>query len=59
MLTQDELDQLLPAESSAFPSPIPTQCVSSDEYMPYRQTEKQHGVGRTNRRYGYVAKPVA
>jgi len=44
MLTQDELDQLLPAESSAFPSPIPTQCVSSDEYMPYPQTAKQREV---------------
>ncbi len=37
----EELEQVLPAETSAFPSPIPTQCVSSDEYMPCPQTEKQ------------------
>ena len=59
MLTQDELDRLLPAESFVFPSPTPTQCVPSNEYMPYAQTKKQHGEGRTNRRYGYVVKPVA
>ena len=41
MLTPEELKQVLPAETSAFPSPIPTQNVSSDEYMPCPQTEKQ------------------
>ena len=41
MLSPDELKRVLPAETSAFPSPIPTQCVSSDEYMPCPQTEKQ------------------
>jgi hypothetical protein len=40
-LSAEELKQLLPAESSAFPSPIPTQSVSSDEFMPAAQTEKQ------------------
>ena len=40
-LTAEELKQLLPAETSAFPSPIPTQSVSSDEFMPARQTAKQ------------------
>ena len=33
-LDPDELRQVLPAETSAFPSPIPTQSVSSDEFMP-------------------------
>lgn len=41
MLTPEELAQVVPAESSIFPSPIPTQCISSDEYMPAMQTEKQ------------------
>jgi predicted TIM-barrel fold metal-dependent hydrolase len=40
MLSDKELKQVLPAES-LFPSPIPVQCVSSDEYMPCPQTEKQ------------------
>jgi hypothetical protein len=34
LLSSEELKQLLPAETSAFPSPIPTQSVSSDEFMP-------------------------
>jgi uncharacterized protein len=41
MLTPEELEQLSPAESSLYPAPIPTQCVSSDEYMACPQTEKQ------------------
>src|SRR5690606_8434337 len=41
MLSPEELEQVLPAESTLFPSPIPVQCVSSDEYMPCPQTEKQ------------------
>jgi uncharacterized protein len=40
-LDPEELRQLLPAETSAFPSPIPTQSVSSDEFMPGPQTAKQ------------------
>ena len=40
-LDPEELKQLLPAETSAFPSPIPTQSVSSDEFMPAPQTAKQ------------------
>ena len=40
-LSAEELNQLLPAETSAYPSPIPTQSVSSDEFMPAPQTEKQ------------------
>jgi predicted TIM-barrel fold metal-dependent hydrolase len=43
-LSQDELNQLLPAEEAAFPSPIPTQVVSSDEYFPSPQTPQQKEV---------------
>ena len=41
MLTPEELAQVVPAESIVFPSPIPAQCISSDEYMPCAQTPKQ------------------
>ena len=40
----DELLELLPAETSSFPAPIPTQFVSSDEFLPSPQTEKQKQV---------------
>src|SRR5436853_7355775 len=43
-LSPDELDSLLPAETSAFPGPIPTQIVSSDEYYPTPQTPRQREV---------------
>jgi uncharacterized protein len=43
-LSKAELDQLLPAEEAAFPSPIPTQVVSSDEYFPSPQTREQKEV---------------
>ena len=43
-LTDRQLRALLPAETSSFPSPVPTQIVSSDEYMPVPQTEKQREV---------------
>src|SRR5439155_26014120 len=35
---------LLPAETSSFPSPIPTQFVSSDEFTPLPQTDQQRKV---------------
>jgi uncharacterized protein len=35
---------LLPAETAAFPSPVPTQIVSSDEYLPVPQTAQQKQV---------------
>ena len=41
MLSNEELDQLTPAEQALFPSPIPVQCVSSDEFMPQAQTPRQ------------------
>ena len=43
-LTDEQLAELLPAETSSFPSPVPTQIVSSDEYLPVPQTEKQREV---------------
>jgi uncharacterized protein len=52
MLTPEELEQCLPAEAHAFPSPIPTQCVSSDEYMPCPQTEKQREFEARVKEYG-------
>ena len=34
MLTPEEPKRPLPAETASFPSPVPTQVVSSDEYFP-------------------------
>jgi predicted TIM-barrel fold metal-dependent hydrolase len=43
-LDPGELAQLLPAETASFASPIPTQFVSSDEFMPLPQTRRQREV---------------
>lgn len=43
-LTPEELRKLKPAETLLFASPIPTQVVSSDEYSPAPQNEKQREV---------------
>jgi predicted TIM-barrel fold metal-dependent hydrolase len=43
-LDPEELAQLLPAETAAFRSPVPTQFVSSDEFMPLPQTRRQKEV---------------
>src|SRR3974377_504733 len=43
-LTDEQVGQLQPAETASFPSPVPTQIVSSDEYMPAPQTAKQREV---------------
>jgi hypothetical protein len=43
-LSDEQLSQLLPAETSSFPSPVPTQIVSSDEYLPAPQSERQREV---------------
>ena len=43
-LSDDMISGLLPAETSSFPSPVPTQIVSSDEYLPVPQTAKQREV---------------
>jgi len=44
LLSPEELAQLLPAATHAFAGPVPTQTVSSDEFMPRAQTEKQREV---------------
>ena len=44
LLSPEELEQLLPAATHAFPGPIPTQTVSSDEFLPRAQTERQRAV---------------
>jgi predicted TIM-barrel fold metal-dependent hydrolase len=38
MLTPEQMEELLPAEEAAFPSPVPTQVVSSEEYFPPPQS---------------------
>jgi predicted TIM-barrel fold metal-dependent hydrolase len=43
-LDPEERAQLLPAETAAFAAPIPTQFVSSDEFMPSPQTPRQRAV---------------
>src|SRR6266853_31429 len=43
-LTDEQLSQLQPAETASFPSPVPTQIVSSDEYLPVPQSAKQREV---------------
>jgi Family of unknown function (DUF6152) len=43
-LTLEELKKLKPAETSAFPSPIPTQIVSSDEYFLQAHSKQQREV---------------
>src|SRR5262249_50962221 len=52
LLSSEELKQLLPAETSAFPAPIPTQSVSSDEFMPAPQTAKQREFEARIKEYG-------
>ncbi len=44
LLSDSERKALRGAETSSFPGPIPTQSVSSDEFMPAPQTEKQRRV---------------
>jgi predicted TIM-barrel fold metal-dependent hydrolase len=44
LLDPEELSQLLPAETHAYSGPIPTQSVSSDEFMPAPQTRAQRRV---------------
>ncbi len=44
LLTDSELARLSPAETTAFPGPIPTQMVASDEYYPLPQTRAQREV---------------
>src|SRR5476651_2276546 len=44
MLSDEELELLVPAWWTANPTPVPTQLVSSDEYLPIAQTERQKKV---------------
>src|ERR1700691_5464658 len=43
-LSDEMISGLLPAETSSFPSPVPTQIVSSDEYLPVPQSPRQREV---------------
>ncbi len=43
-LSDEMISGLLPAETASFPSPVPTQIVSSDEYLPVAQTKQQREV---------------
>jgi predicted TIM-barrel fold metal-dependent hydrolase len=43
-LTDEMISGLLPAETSSFPSPVPTQIVSSDEFEPVPQSPRQREV---------------
>jgi hypothetical protein len=43
-LTDEMISGLLPAETSSFPSPVPTQIVSSDEFEPVPQSARQREV---------------
>ena len=43
-LTDEMISGLAPAETSAFPSPVPTQIVSSDEFPPVPQSPRQRAV---------------
>jgi hypothetical protein len=43
-LSDEDLSGLAGAETASFPSPVPTQIVSSDEYLPVPQTEQQRRV---------------
>jgi len=43
-LTREELNELVSAEESGISSPLPTQIVSSDEYLPAPQTPQQRQV---------------
>jgi hypothetical protein len=51
-LDPNELKQLLSAAISAFPSPIPTQSVSSDEFMPAPQSAQQREFEARMKEYG-------
>ena len=43
-LSDEQLDQVAPAENEPFQGPIPTRMISNGEYMPHPQTEKQKHV---------------
>ena len=41
MLSDEEHASLVPARLAGSPTPVPTQVVSSDEFLPIPQTERQ------------------
>ena len=43
-LSDAQLSALAPAETATFPAPVPTQIVSSDEYLPVPQSGRQREV---------------
>jgi uncharacterized protein len=43
-LSEKEIAELVPSELCPYQTPIPTQIVSSDEYYPDPQSEKQREV---------------
>lgn len=43
-LSDEQMKELLPAEEAAFPSPVPTQVVASEEYFPPPQSPQQKEV---------------
>lgn len=51
-LTRAERRRLKAAETAAFPAPVPTQVVSSDEYLPEPQTAQQREVEARIRSFG-------
>src|SRR5215813_12787390 len=43
-LSDEQLDQVAPAENEPFQGPVPTRMISNGEYMPHPQTAKQKHV---------------
>ena len=52
LLDPKERRRLSPAETHSFPGPIPTQIVSTDEFMPVPQTRRQREVEARLKAYG-------
>jgi predicted TIM-barrel fold metal-dependent hydrolase len=52
LLDPKELRRLSPAQTHSYPGPLPTQSVSSDEFMPYRQTAAQRRVEARTKELG-------
>jgi hypothetical protein len=52
MLSPDEIARLVPAEEEKVRSPIPTRAISSDEFFPGQQTEKQKEFEKRVQRLG-------
>jgi hypothetical protein len=58
MLSDEERARLIPAELATNRTPVPTQVVSSDEFLPIPQTERQKKVeARMNALAGVSSRP--